>query len=98
LLLVEGCAPYSRDISPAAISTARYDGWDCTRLNKEKAFVDESLTRVSADEDTSASHDAWMVFLIGVPTSGGGVKGQVAELKGEQDALGQALLDRNCTP
>jgi hypothetical protein len=67
-------------------------------LRKEKAFVDESLTRVSADEDASADHDALMVFLIGVPTSGGGVKGEVAELKGEQKALQQALLDKGCTP
>lgn len=95
-LILSDCAPYARDISPAAISTARYDGWDCAKLQKEKSFVDESLTRVSADQDGAADHDALMVFLIGVPTSGGGVKGEVAELKGEQKALHEALLDRGC--
>ena len=94
--LLVGCAPYARDISPAPISTARYDGWDCPKLQKEKAFIDEALTRVSADQDGAADHDALMVFLIGVPTSGGGVKGQVADLKGQQVALHEALLDRGC--
>jgi hypothetical protein len=52
--------------------------------------------RVSADQDHAASHDALMVFLIGVPTSGGGVKGQVADLKGQQDALHAAMRDNSC--
>lgn len=96
LLLLLGCAPYANEISPAAISDVRYDGWGCTKLAKERAFVDESLVRVSADQDHAASHDALMVFLIGVPTSGGGVKGEVAELKGEQKALHNAMLDQGC--
>jgi hypothetical protein len=94
--LLGGCAPYSRDISPAPISDARYDGWDCPKLSKEQAFVNSALTRVSADQDGAADHDALMVFLIGVPTSGGGVKGEVADLKGQQIALHEALLNRGC--
>ena len=93
---MSACAPYAREITPAAISDARYDGWSCSKLGKEKAFLDESLTRVSADQDSAASHDAWMVFWIGVPTSGGGVKGEVARLKGEQNALQEAQLAANC--
>jgi hypothetical protein len=96
LLVLTACAPHSRDISPAPISDSRYDGWGCAKLEKEQAFVDDSLTRVSADEDHAADHDAWMVFLIGVPTSGGGVKGEVADLKGQQNALHEALLDQGC--
>lgn len=65
-------------------------------MQKEQAFVEQSLTRVSADQDHAADHDALMVFLIGVPTSGGGVKGQVADLKGQQEALHNAVRDHNC--
>jgi hypothetical protein len=90
------CAPYASEIAPALISPARFDGWSCEKLKKEQAFVDTSLVRVSADQDHAASHDALMVFLIGVPTSGGGVKGQVADLKGQQDALHAAMRDSNC--
>lgn len=96
LILLSACAPHASDISPAAISSARYDSWGCTKLKKEQAFVDDSLTRVGADQDHAADHDALMVFLIGVPTSGGGVKGEVAELKGEQKALHEAMLDQGC--
>ena len=95
-LLLSACAPYASEITPAAISGLRYDGWSCAKLAKEKAFVDEALARTSADEDAAANRDAWMVFLIGVPTSGGGVKGEVARLKGEQQALHEALLDGGC--
>jgi hypothetical protein len=65
-------------------------------LSKEKTFVDDALTRTSADQDNAADHDALMVFLIGVPTSGGGVRGEVARLKGEQLALHEAMLDSGC--
>jgi hypothetical protein len=94
--LLSACAPYAHDITPAAISSARYDGWACAKLTKEQAFVDTALTRVSADQDRSANNDALMVFLIGVPTSGGGVKSQVADLKGQQVALHDAMLQADC--
>ncbi len=99
LLLVSGltaCAPHASEIAPAPISALRYDDWSCGKIQKEQAFVEQSLARVSADQDRAADHDALMVFLIGVPTSGGGVKGQVADLKGQQDALHNALRDHNC--
>ena len=94
LLSLAACAPHAANISPAPISTARYDGWSCAKLAKETSFVDSSLARVSADQDSAADTDTLMVILIGVPTSGGGVKGQVADLKGQQIALHEALL--NC--
>ena len=96
VIALAGCAPHASDIAPAPISTARYDGWSCPKLRKELTFVEESLARVSADQDHAASNDALMVALIGVPTSGGGVKGQVADLKGQQVALHQALIEDNC--
>jgi hypothetical protein len=95
-LAVPACAQYASEISPAPISDARYDGWSCAKLNKEQAFVDTSLVRVGADQDDAANRDAVMVFLIGVPTSGGGVKGQVADLKGQQIAIHNALRDHSC--
>jgi hypothetical protein len=96
LLFLVGCAPYASNISPSPISSARYDGWPCDKLRVEQRFVEESLTRVSADQDSAAGNDILMVFLIGVPTSGGGVKGEVARLKGEQIALHHAMLQANC--
>ena len=94
--LIAACAPRASEIAPAPISALRYDGWSCEKLKKEQAFVENALVRVSADQDQAADRDALMVFLIGVPTSGGGVKGQVADLKGQKDALHNALMGQDC--
>jgi hypothetical protein len=96
LLLLAGCAPYASNISPSPISHARYDGWSCSKLKAEQKFVEENLVRISADQDSAAGNDILMVFLIGVPTSGGGVKGEVARLKGERNALHNALMAAGC--
>ncbi len=92
-----GCAKKADNIEPAAISTAKYDGWNCSKLSREKSFVDEALVRVSTSQDKAAGNDALMVFLIGVPTSGGGVPGEVARLKGEQEAIRRSMVERNCS-
>jgi len=36
------------------------------------------------------------VFLIGVLTNGGGVSGEVARLKGEQEAVRRAMVQKRC--
>jgi len=96
-LLLSACAPYASEVSAIPISTTQYDDWNCQKLGSEQAFVDAALAKVSSDEDHAASHDALMVFLVGFPTSGGGVKEQVAYLKGQQIALRNALMSHGCT-
>ena len=90
------CAERAANIEPAAISTAKYDGWNCSKLAQEAAFVDEALVRAEGVQDDAADQDALMVFLIGVPTSGGGIKSEVARLKGEKQALRRARVERGC--
>lgn len=96
LFLVSSCAPRADEISPAFISKNKYEKWSCDTLIAEKAFVDGALPRAESQQDDAAGRDALMVFLIGVPTSGGGIKGEVARLKGEQEALRQSIRDKNC--
>jgi len=74
----------------------RYDGWSCDKLTYEQKFVEDSLIRAIADQDSAATTDIWMVILIGVPTSGGGIKGEVARLKGEQIAIHNAMMQAGC--
>jgi hypothetical protein len=64
---------------------------------QNKPLLTPALAKVSSDEDHAASHDALMVFLVGFPTSGGGVNEQVAYLKGQQIALRNALMSHGCT-
>jgi hypothetical protein len=93
---INGCAERAANINPAFISDVKYSDWSCEKLISEKAFVDDALPRVGAQQDAAADNDALMVFLIGVPTSGGGIKSEVARLKGEQEALRKVTRDKNC--
>lgn len=97
-LVLVGCAPRAADIAPAYVSPLKYmgDDWTCEKLIMEATYVGEALIRASGNQDDAANRDAWTVFLIGVPTSGGGNKAEVARLKGEQEALRQALRDKDC--
>ncbi len=95
-LSVGACAKKADNIEPSAISVSKYRNWSCNQLRREKAFTDTALVRTSAAQDKAAQNDAVMVFLIGVPTSGGGVPGEVARLKGEQEAIRQAMVRKSC--
>lgn len=95
-LSVAGCAQSANQVQASYISTARYDGWNCNKLQREYIFVEEALIRSSKTQDDAATTDALMVFLIGIPTSGGGVKGEVARLKGQREALRQSARDAGC--
>lgn len=97
ILAATACAKKAELIEPAAISTAKYSGWSCSKLKKEKAFVESALVTKSATQDKAAKTDAWMVFLIGFPTSGGGVTGEVASLKGESEAIRKSMVVRGCS-
>ncbi len=96
VLSVAGCAKKAANIEPAAVSSSKYRGWSCSQLLTEQAFTEEALIRVSANQDKAASTDAWMVALIGVPTSGGGTPGEVARLKGEREAIRRSLVEQRC--
>lgn len=95
-MLVAGCAQKAELIEPSQISPTRYAGWSCSKLGYEMRFVEDALSRVSSAQDRASKNDALMVFLIGVPTSGGGVPGEVARLKGEREAVRMAMRDRGC--
>ncbi len=96
--LLAACAPRAAEIQAAYVSPQKYAGedWTCEKLIDEAIFVGEALIRVSGTQDEAATRDAWSVFLIGLPVSGGGNKAEVARLKGEQEALRVAIRDKNC--
>ena len=95
-LSVSACAQKADNIEPSAVSSSKYRAWSCQQLLTEQAFTESALGRVSANQDRAASNDALMVFLIGIPTSGGGTPGEVARLKGEREAIRRSLVRKNC--
>jgi hypothetical protein len=98
LLTATACAPRAANIEPAYVSPQKYMGedWTCEKLINEAVYVGDALLRASGNQDDAATTDAWTVFLIGVPVSGGGNEYEVARLKGEQEALRVAIRDKNC--
>ena len=96
--LLAACAPRASDVEAAYVSPQKYmgDDWTCEKLIDEATYVGEALIRASGNQDEAANRDAWTVFLIGVPVSGGGNQSEVARLKGEQEALRVAIRDKDC--
>ena len=96
ILALAGCAEEAAHIEPSAISISQYDGWNCTKLNKEKTFIEQALTRQSAVQDEAARKDFWNVFWFGIPLSNGGIPSEIARLKGENEAIRKYMLERGC--
>ncbi|MBL1242494.1 MAG: hypothetical protein COB13_011640 [OCS116 cluster bacterium] len=95
-MTITSCAQKAEHVQASYISTTRYDGWKCSKLRKEYMFVEEALIRSSKTQDDAASTDVVMVILIGLPTSGGGIKNEIASLKGQREALRQSARDAGC--
>lgn len=99
-LMLAGCAKRPETIAPAYVSTLTYQNLNCRQLAEESARVNAAYTMAAQQQNDAATGDAWGVFLIGMPTStlsGSNVAAQVANLKGQQEALHQTALAKNCS-
>lgn len=99
VIVVAGCAKRPETIAPAYVSTLPYQNLSCGQLAEEMARVNAAYTTAAQAQNDAATGDAWGVFLLGMPTStlsGANVAAQVASLKGQQDALHQSAVRKNC--
>jgi hypothetical protein len=93
------CAKRPESIAPAYVSHLQYESLSCRQIAEERARVDAAYVQAAQAQNDAATGDAWGVFLIGMPTStlsGSNIAAQVAHLKGQQEALHQASLRKNC--
>lgn len=98
--LVAGCAKRPESIAPAYVSNLPYQNLSCSQIAEEMARVNAAYTLAAQQQNDAATGDAWGVFLIGMPTStlsGSNVAAQVASLKGQQTALHETAIRKNCT-
>ena len=98
--LLAGCASGARSIAPVSISASEYSGLSCqeTRTQLEQARARE--VALARQQDGAAVLDAVGVFFILVPVGsvfGGNVAGELAQAKGESQALERAL-PQHCAP
>ena len=98
-ILISGCAKSPDSIAPAYTSPTAYNGWSCQQLAEENVRVSHALATASAQQNNARTGDIVGVALIGMPVStlsGDNIAPQIADLKGQRDALMRARLDRKC--
>ena len=99
VVTVAACAQKPEDIQAAYISPNTYSGLSCGQLRAEAARVDNAYTRSAAAQNQARSNDTAGVILLGLPVSslsGANQSAQIADLKGRQDVLAQAIIARSC--
>jgi len=98
LLMVVGCAGRASSVSPVAVSTLEFKHLACEdtkALLSQKTAEQNALTR---KQNNAATADAVGVFLILLPLGsvfGADVEGELAQVKGEVNALRRAI-GMNC--
>jgi hypothetical protein len=99
-----GCASKSADIAPAYVSPLTYQSFTCQQLAAEAQRVSAAATTAAGQQDSQATKDAvattvgvlilWPTFFL--------VQGdkqnaaQLAQLKGEMDAIEKTSIQKNC--
>ena len=103
-LALAGCASKAADIAPAYVSPMQYQSYSCQQLAAEAQRVSAAAAAASGQQDSQATKDAvattvgvivfWpTLFLIGGDKQNAA---QLAELKGEMDAIQQASIQKQC--
>ncbi|MDE8343024.1 MAG: hypothetical protein POG24_04320 [Acidocella sp.] len=99
LISLASCAQAPESIQPAYVSTITYQNLTCEQLSQEQVNLDNAYTSAAAEQSHARTADTWGVILIGLPTaslSGENIASQVASIKGQQEAVRQSEILKNC--
>jgi hypothetical protein len=99
-----GCASSSADVTPAYVSPVMYQSYSCQQLAQEAQAVSEHAAEASGAQDKKRSNDQlatgaaiiifWpAAFFVG---GDGQVAAQLAQLKGQMQAIEQASIQKKC--
>lgn len=94
-----GCAKSPDSIAPAYVSDVPYLTWSCDQLGQESARISSALATASKQQEDARTNDTVGVIFLGLPVStlsGDNVAPEIARLKGEQNAVRQASIKKNC--
>jgi hypothetical protein len=94
-----GCAATPESIQPSYVSTLTYSNLTCQQLAEEESRVNAAYVTAAAQQSDARTTDTVGVVLLGLPIgsmTGENVAPQVANLKGQQIALQQAEIQKNC--
>lgn len=94
------CAESPESIAPAYVSTIIYQNWTCQQLGEEEGRLDSAYANAAQQQRNARTNDTWGVVFLGLPTaslSGENIAPQVANLKGQIDAVHQSQTIKSCT-
>jgi hypothetical protein len=103
-LSLAGCASKAADITPTYVSPIQYQSFTCPQLAAEAQRVSAAAAAASGAQDSQATKDAvattaaviifWpAAFLVQGDKNNAA---QLAQLKGQMDAIQQASIMKNC--
>jgi hypothetical protein len=99
IVALAGCAKSPASIAPAYVSEIPYQSLSCEQLGAESARVTNALAAASQQQENARGGDIVGIILIGLPVSsmsGDNIAPQIANLKGQQDALQRTMIAKNC--
>lgn len=103
-LTLVGCASKAAEITPAYVSPMLYQSYNCQQLAAEAQRVSAAAAAATGVQDSQATKDTvattvgiivfWpSLFFIGGDKQ---TAAQLAQLKGEMDAIQQASIQKQC--
>ncbi|MCR9130107.1 MAG: hypothetical protein NXI12_11340 [Alphaproteobacteria bacterium] len=93
-LSLAACAGRANSVAPVAVSATEYAGLSCEQTNAELRAARERESALTRRQNNAATADAAGVFLVLLPLGsvfGADVSGELAESKGEVNALERAV-------
>jgi hypothetical protein len=93
------CAQAPEEVRPAYVSSVAYESWTCRQLGEEQARLQAALTAASSQQSQTRSNDVAGWVFLGMPVasmSGGNVAPEIANYKGQIEAVQQAMIRKNC--
>jgi hypothetical protein len=101
--LLSACATASQDIAAAYVSPAQYSGMNCEQIGAEVNRVQLRVSELSGKQDKERQKDqaaAGVGLILFAPAAlfmiGGDHKGEIAQLKGQHNALRDAAASKSC--
>ena len=101
--LVAGCASTSDKISSTYVSPLTYANYDCDQIRMELTRVSAKVQEVAGSQNKQAKNDKvamgvglvlfWPALFF---LAGSDKKDELANLKGQYDALGTAAIEKKC--
>lgn len=99
-IFIAGCAKSPESIAPAYVSEVPYSQWSCKQLGEEQQRLSSAYTVAAQQQEKARGNDIAGVIILGLPVSslsGDNIAPQIAELKGEQEAVRKAMILKNCS-